>query len=102
MSATDSRGSPGASMLRSPRVLFVALTIFGLLAFRIVYNRQHGQLPSSEQLASPNVLLTSKVGSAGSSLLGIEASPASSADVKNSTLGVSLAMRSLHLDRTLC
>ncbi|KAL8913363.1 MAG: hypothetical protein Q9171_001840 [Xanthocarpia ochracea] len=74
-------------MLRSPRVLFIALTLFGLLAFRIVYDRRHGQLPSLERPASPNGLLTSEVGSAGSSLLGIGAPPASSADVKNSTLG---------------
>lgn len=84
MKKTDSRGSP-AIMLRSPRILFLALLIFGALT--LFWTRPYNYIPainpttSTDSAASeqPTVALPRGRAPAGSS-----------SDAKNDTLGVSL------------
>lgn len=82
--AADRRGG----MLRPCRLIFVALSVFGLLAFS--FNQPSDHIPFSTQPPSSGVFEED----VGSSVLEKGLPPAGNSDhVRNSTLGVSLALR---------
>ncbi|KAL8798685.1 MAG: hypothetical protein Q9182_006471 [Xanthomendoza sp. 2 TL-2023] len=90
MNAVDSRGrSPGATKLRSSRLLIITLLVLGALTF--CFNRpHHPSIPSSAHPAlADSSRATDNVGAP--SLRRGQAPAGSSVDVRNSTLGVSTA-----------
>ncbi|KAL8702309.1 MAG: hypothetical protein Q9201_004479 [Fulgogasparrea decipioides] len=82
MTVTDSRGSPNASMLRSPRFLLLAVVSFAALAF--FFARPYHHIPS---VTHPVLSDTAESDQPANGLLTGKPPAGSSDDARNATLG---------------